>query len=271
MKSKIIPSSRLSAEANKKVALPHFEERAREKQGVLSQGAEATISLTSENQILKHRIKKSYRIKELDDKIRKLRTRNEAKLIELASKKINVPKIIESDEKTRKIKMEFINGKKLSTNLDKFQLKEQKQICKQIGKNIFELHSLGIIHGDLTTSNMIYVPTSVSTKKLEQPSTKFIKDSSPLVSPKATELSGAPCRKTGAEQSFLIYFIDFGLAFRSEKPEDRAVDLHLLRQALEAKHFKNWKGLFQQVLQNYKDKKVLEQLKKVESRGRYKH
>ena len=34
-----------------------------------------------------------------------------------------------------------------------------------------------------------------------------------------------------------VYFIDFGLGFFSNKTEDKAVDLHLLKQALESKHY----------------------------------
>ena len=77
-----------------------------------------------------------------------------------------------------------------------------------------------------------------------------------------------------------IYFIDFGLAFKNARYEDKAVDLHLFKQALESKHYKNWEKLFQSVLKGYKNSdgknikeinKVLERLKKVEKRGRYKH
>ena len=70
-----------------------------------------------------------------------------------------------------------------------------------------------------------------------------------------------------------VYFIDFGLGFNSKRIEDKAVDLHLLRQALEAKHFLNWEKLFAAVIKGYESKdkeKIIEQLKKVESRGRYK-
>ncbi|MCL5018601.1 MAG: Kae1-associated serine/threonine protein kinase, partial [Candidatus Pacearchaeota archaeon] len=70
------------------------------------------------------------------------------------------------------------------------------------------------------------------------------------------------------------YLIEFGLGFFSRKAEDKAVDLHLLKQALEAKHFKNWKELFEEVKKGYKDskesQKVLERLLAVEKRGRYK-
>jgi TP53 regulating kinase-like protein len=200
-------------------------------QKILAQGAEAIIS-QEDNQIIKQRVIKDYRIPEIDEKIRKLRTRQEAKLLEKASHFIPVPKVIKSDEKTKEIIMELIDGKKLSTNLDSLSEKEQISICKQIGQNIAKLHNESIIHGDLTTSNMI------------------LKDKK-------------------------VYFIDFGLGYISIKDEDKAVDLHLLKQALEAKHFQHWQKLWLAVEKGYIDSnkqanKILERLKKVESRGRYK-
>ncbi len=198
----------------------------------IQQGAEAKILLDEkDNLIIKDRISKSYRHPELDKTIRKRRTKAETKLLIKASEIINSPKPLTSEE-FNKIKMPFVDGKKLSEHLDNFSLKKQEEICKQIGESIAKLHSKDIIHGDLTTSNMIL--------KKEK-----------------------------------IYFIDFGLGFISHKIEDKAVDLHLLRQALEAKHFQHWQALFKKVLQGYahykEHKKVLEQLKKVEKRGRYKH
>ena|SRR4030042_1818901 len=198
-------------------------------QKLLQQGAEAVILLEN-NLITKDRIKKSYRIKELDEKIRKQRTKAEKKLLEKASKIINAPNPFPLKE-FDKITMPFIEGKKLSENLDSFSLEKQKEICRNIGQEIAKLHEADIIHGDLTTSNMI------------------LKDN-------------------------LIFFIDFGLGYISRKIEDKAVDLHLLKQALEAKHFKNWEELFREVMkgyENYKEsKKVLERFKVVEKRGRYK-
>ncbi|HIG94284.1 MAG TPA: Kae1-associated serine/threonine protein kinase [Nanoarchaeota archaeon] len=203
----------------------------KETNGCLSQGAEAKIVL-QENKIIKKRIKKSYRIPQLDEKIRKLRTRSETKLLEKASKIINAPKIIKSNENTKEIEMEFINGKRLSEELNKLSLQKQKEISKKIGENISKIHDEHIIHGDLTTSNMI-----------------LLKDK--------------------------LFFIDFGLGYISQKYEDKAVDLHLLKQALIAKHYKNAEILFNEILKSYtksKDSKlVLEQLKKVEKRGRYKN
>jgi Kae1-associated kinase Bud32 len=71
-----------------------------------------------------------------------------------------------------------------------------------------------------------------------------------------------------------VYFIDFGLGFVSLKIEDKAVDLHLLKQALESKHYKVFEDCFNSILKGYKKsvnyEDVMERLKKVEKRGRYK-
>ncbi len=203
------------------------------KQKIIQQGAEAII-LKEGNSIIKRRNEKKYRIKEIDEKIRKLRTRSEAKLLEKSAKVINIPKISKVDEKNKEISMEFIEGKKLSEELNKLKLKKQKRIFNQIGKDIAKLHKEDIIHGDLTTSNMI-----LKEKK--------------------------------------IFFIDFGLGFFNGKYEDKAVDIHLLKQALEAKHFENEKELFNEFQKGYfsinkkEAEKVFQRLKIVEKRGRYKH
>ncbi len=103
---------------------------------LIAQGAEAKIIL-SDKTITKDRISKSYRIPELDNKIRKSRTKAEAKLLEKASKIINSPiPLFQPTKGFTKIKMPYIDGKKLSDHLDKFPLKQQKQICKQIGESI---------------------------------------------------------------------------------------------------------------------------------------
>ena len=67
-----------------------------------------------------------------------------------------------------------------------------------------------------------------------------------------------------------VYLIDFGLGFHSHKIEGKAVDIHLLIQALKAKHFKIADKAIEIILKSYKNKEVLEKLKIVESRGRYK-
>jgi len=71
-----------------------------------------------------------------------------------------------------------------------------------------------------------------------------------------------------------VFIIDFGLGFVSKKIEDRAVDLHLIKQALISKHFQNPEALFKNFLNGYNPKeknRILERLVVVEKRGRYRH
>src|SRR3989338_2784347 len=101
---------------------------------ILQRGAEAVIFLNGSD-VIKRRIKKSYRIPELDEKIRKLRTRSEARILEKAAKIIPSPKVKKVDEGKKEITLEFIDGKKLSESIDDFEIGKQKEICKKIGEN----------------------------------------------------------------------------------------------------------------------------------------
>ena len=72
-----------------------------------------------------------------------------------------------------------------------------------------------------------------------------------------------------------LHFIDFGLSFFSVKDEDRAVDLHLLKEAFESKHHTVVDSAFEIVVDSYKKNyadadSVLKRLEVVEKRGRYK-
>ena len=194
---------------------------------LIAQGAEAKL-YREETKLIKDRIKKNYRIEDIDKRLRKQRTKKEAKILEKLSSLGFTPKLINVDE--NKIEMEFIDGITLRDYLNK---SNHKKLMQELGKKTATLHNKGIIHGDLTTSNFIV--------------------------------------KKGK-----IYFIDFGLAFEEDHVEHKAVDLHLLRQALESKHYEIWEDCLKQALNSYKKeskdgKEVLERLKQVEMRGRYKH
>lgn len=72
-----------------------------------------------------------------------------------------------------------------------------------------------------------------------------------------------------------VYFIDFGLGFVSKKIEDKAYDLHLLRQTLRSRHYIIYEKAFSSVLDGYKNisnefKTIYERLSKIGIRGRYK-
>ena len=118
----------------------------------LAQGAEAVLWLDKQR-ILKERLVKGYRIPEIDDKIRKLRTRREAKVLQrLQDIDFPSPHLQEFCDKRMSITMDFVQGEKLKDVLTQNNL---NQITHAIGKNIAKLHDNDIVHGDLTTSNMI--------------------------------------------------------------------------------------------------------------------
>jgi TP53 regulating kinase-like protein len=193
---------------------------------LISRGAEAEICRDGDK-VVKSRVKKTYRISEIDDSLRRSRAKREAKVLEKLPKGILHPRLLRLDEKDASIEMEFIDGDKVRDILD-----NDIVLCIEIGRIIARMHNAGIIHGDLTTSNMM------------------LKD-----------------RK--------IYMIDFGLSYFSDKLEDRAVDLHLLKQALESRHYRIFERAFGMVLDGYKEEatdysKVLSKYTQVESRGRNK-
>lgn len=193
----------------------------------IAQGAESKLFL-SKDRIIKDRFRKTYRIKEIDDRLRKSRTKREAKILDKL-KKIGfpIPRLIKTNE-TDTLEIQYIKGKLLRNILDNDNC---ISLGKEIGGKVAILHTNNIIHGDLTTSNMILNKE--------------------------------------------IYFIDFGLGFFSEKIEDKAVDLHLLKESLESKHSEIWEKSYKAALEGYTKKAVdgedvLERVKLVEKRGRYK-
>ncbi len=117
---------------------------------ILGIGAEAVISLKKGN-VSKKRIRKGYRIREIDMELRKRRTKAEARIMKKAGEIINCPKILQT--KDYEIIMEFIEGNVLKDVFES--LHNKKEVCVEIGKSIKLLHKYDIIHGDLTTSNMI--------------------------------------------------------------------------------------------------------------------
>ncbi len=119
----------------------------------IGRGAEANLYLEC-GKLVKHRIKKDYRICEIDIRIRKSRTKREAKLLERAGELISVPMVFETDS-TEKIVMEFVEGKTVKEFMGSADDKEVKKISEKIGGYIRKLHEGGIVHNDLTTSNMI--------------------------------------------------------------------------------------------------------------------
>lgn len=202
---------------------------------LLAQGAEAKLFRDKEK-VVKERLSKEYRLPQIDESLRKFRTRREAKVLgKLEELKFPSPHLQEFCDKRMTITMDFVPGEKLRDVFANDDAHDDFQILAQeMGKDLAIMHNNDMIHGDFTTSNVI-------------------KDA----------------------KSNQLKVIDFGLSFFSDKVEDKAVDLFLLDRALESKHYQHYPELFEQALEGYKranpeSAKIMERLKQVKNRGRNK-
>ncbi|MDH5481497.1 MAG: KEOPS complex kinase/ATPase Bud32 [Candidatus Bathyarchaeota archaeon] len=126
---------------------------------LIKKGAEASLYLAEwhgKKVIMKKRLPKKYRPSELDKQIRVYRTIHEPQLMHEAKKAgVPTPTIFLVDVKKTTIIMGFIGGTQIKQLLGKTVKSKRQSLCLKIGELIGKLHAHGIIHGDLTTSNMI--------------------------------------------------------------------------------------------------------------------
>ncbi|MEM1657691.1 MAG: KEOPS complex kinase/ATPase Bud32 [Candidatus Jordarchaeales archaeon] len=108
--------------------------------------------------VVKERRPKSYRVKDLDVGLRKQRVFREARLLHSA-KKVGVPTptVYLVDPESTSIVMDRIEGVTLSDLIRERKLSREEltELLRKVGVLIGRLHKGGIVHGDLTTSNMI--------------------------------------------------------------------------------------------------------------------
>lgn len=137
----------------------------------------------------------------------------------------------------------------------------EKKICtllRKIGRAVGLLHKTGIIHGDLTTSNLM----------LRRTASGFSAETTPQETDTKNLEPGSKLPSLDGE----VVLIDFGLASQSIQDEDRAVDLYVLERAFASSHPRT-EGLFHEVLGGYEEsfkaaKLVLKRLEEVRMRGR---
>ncbi len=199
----------------------------------IARGAEAVLSREGER-LVKDRISKGYRVPELDKRLRGMRTRTEERMLSRARRAgVNAPIVWESGDS--RLVMEWLEGPTVKESLNGLPRRERLRVYEGIGRATAGLHKAGIMHGDLTTSNMILT------------------------------------QREGGRQ---VNIIDFGLARTSRREEDHAVDLYLLNEALKAAHFRFQDEAWENIIKAYKYNytiahKVLERLGKIERRRRY--
>lgn len=215
---------------------------------LLKQGAEARLyvgNYLGRDVIAKERFSKKYRHPDLDAQLTTERIRGEIKgIIRCKMIGLDVPSIYAVDLQTNIIYMEYfrhgITAKEFIFNANDNMI---EMLSKDIGNKIAKMHSNNIVHGDLTTSNMLVV------NKEERDDFYSTYDKLKLV------------------------FIDFGLAHVNASVEDKGVDLYVLERAVDSTH-SNADKVFPIILRSYEGsyktdgKKVMVKFEEVRMRGR---
>jgi TP53 regulating kinase-like protein len=126
---------------------------------LLKKGAEASLYLSNwygRKAITKIRLPKKYRPELLDRQIRSYRTIHEVQLLHQAKAAgVSTPLIYRVNVSEAIIIMEYIEGVQVKQYLNNVSKTDYREICLKIGELIGRLHKENLIHGDLTTSNMI--------------------------------------------------------------------------------------------------------------------
>lgn len=215
-----------------------------EKEKFLSQGAEGVVSkimYIGRVAIKKERFAKKYRHPELDAKLTARRLGQEARiLLRMRKAGIRVPTVYHVDQKKNVIIQEFCNGltlKQFLYNDNDEQLKLNVMI--EAGKQIARMHKADIIHGDLTTSNIMILMKEDVINKVDRNS---------------------------------LCLIDFGLSSGGGTEEDLAVDLYVFERAVISAHSESAEPLNKAFFQAYEKElnrpTVIKRLVEVRARGR---
>jgi len=126
---------------------------------LLHRGAEADLYLQmwyGLKVIRKVRVRKSYRVEKLDVALRRTRTIHEALIMHDAKMAgVATPLIYLVDLEGTAIVMQYVEGTRLKEYLETSKTEDRLEVCRILGDRVGRLHSFGIVHGDLTTSNMI--------------------------------------------------------------------------------------------------------------------
>lgn len=131
---------------------------------LLKQGAEARVfesNFVGRRCIIKERFSKKYRHPTLDSKLTVKRLNAEARCMTKARKLgVPTPVLFSVDPMMQTLTFEFVEGpmvKDILLGMGANGIVEERlnDIATQIGDSIAKLHDGGLVHGDLTTSNML--------------------------------------------------------------------------------------------------------------------
>jgi len=168
----------------------------------------------------------------------------------------SVPAVYFVDEANGEIYMEWIEGQTVREVLDEVLGGRGRPststscgdalraLMSRIGTTVAQMHLADVVHGDLTTSNIMLRPTSTSPPTTAE-----------------NYLDGQ------------VVLIDFGLGSVSSSDEDMAVDLYVLERAFVSTHPRA-EDMFTELLRGYetsmgkKGHQVMRRLAEVRMRGR---
>lgn len=126
---------------------------------LLYRGAEADIEEgTWQGMRAVYKVRKplAYRLAALDDAIRRQRTAREAEMIHLAKRAgVAAPYLYDVDIPGSTLVMEFVEGERLRDKVGSMVEGEARSAFLEFGADAAKLHSAGIVHGDLTTANVV--------------------------------------------------------------------------------------------------------------------
>lgn len=235
---------------------------------LITQGAEGrlyktTYLLPSLPCALKYRPPKPYRHPTLDARLTRARILAEARvLVRCRRDGVPVPAVYAVDEAAGWLMMEWIDGVPVRAGVNAWlgervvgEVAEEEEgqqhaplvdVMRRVGTAVGKLHKTGIVHGDLTTSNM-------------------------MLRPREGQGEGGRSERERLLDGEIV-LIDFGLATQSAHEEDRAVDLYVLERAFGSTHPRA-ERFFDEVLAAYRDSfkhapQVLKKLEDVRMRGR---
>lgn len=214
---------------------------------LIKQGAEAKLykgTYLGNPAIIKERFVKQYRHPDMDTKLTHDRIKAEARIISRCySLGILTPTLYLADLKRRIIVMQHFHH---SVTVKEFIFNNEqdpilKKIMQEIGRTISKMHNNNVIHGDLTTSNMLLVKKNID--------------------------------EGFVEGNMELALIDFGLSYVEQSAEDKGVDLYVLERAFISTHNK-LTDLFPTLLEGYKGAfpkstpAIIKKFEEVRARGR---
>ncbi|KAM3543477.1 EKC/KEOPS complex subunit BUD32 [Beauveria bassiana] len=238
---------------------------------LVTQGAEGRLYKTtylvpSLPCALKHRPSKPWRHPTLDARLTRHRILSEARILAKCRRDgVRVPALYALDESQGWLMLEWIQGPPvrvaINARLRPGAIVERdaslRALLRRIGDAVGALHKIGIVHGDLTTSNMMLDPTGRTSEQ------------------DGGGGGGGAAEDEDAQEESLrgdVVIIDLGLASGAVQEEERAVDLYVLERAFGSTHPRA-ECVFHEVLDAYRQTHkqapgVLKKLDEVRMRGR---